>query len=159
MSSPTSNEDLFGNVIIEFMDFDYNHGTGGSLTPKTIDIWPLINLQRKCPDFRVDTQDLSVKDLELAVEDRRDCPNLERGLVQLCGIEDQEAFYGYMDAAITKLEMTSGDGTLSLTFVMKSDHWKDWMCKWTRAVAYAGTNVTHAELGDAVDTWGGEAGM
>lgn len=56
MSSATSKEPVFDNVILEFVNIDIAHGTGGSLPPKTIDIWPLINLQRVFSGSRADMQ-------------------------------------------------------------------------------------------------------
>ena len=158
MSRATSEDEVLGNVVLEFVDAGLNDHIGGFQTVKTLDIWPLITLERIFPGFHGNIQD-PIQSSTFQVP-WRDCPHLVTKLSQLCDIEDSEAFYKCMDASITHLEMTAGDNTVRVTFVMKPDEWEYWMEDWTLAVE--GVEAYRPflyEVNDIVDSWGRKCGM
>jgi hypothetical protein len=165
MPGDTSEDEVLGNVILEFVDAGLGRNTGGLQTVKTLDTWPLIILDRLFPGFRMYIQDPIQRPTYFGVM-RRDCLRRTTILALSCDAKDIEALHNYMYASIANLEMASGDNIVPFTFVMGIACWEDCMVTWTLAVecveTYEGVepySSIRLEMHDVLKSWERNCGM
>ncbi|KAF2623900.1 hypothetical protein BU25DRAFT_451095 [Macroventuria anomochaeta] len=144
----TSDENVLGHVILDFMDDD--RGELGIL-----DIKPLLQLARRAEGFHVEIVD---------VTEPNDCNSptmrsIEETLADLYDIQDMDMFYEYMDEAMTALVVrASEESGVEIIFELSPQYWEDWMGEWSKPDHDPNYRIP-LELEDTVVEWGRQCGM
>ena len=140
--------EIVGSVIVDF----------SASFPSSLDIKPLLLLLRRAKRLHVGTYDI-VQPEDFELPSCISVPDVQDILTELYDIVDIEAFYDYVEVAMTVLEVECDDtkGT-EIVFELGPDYWQDWMGDWSKP-DHDPNYVIPLELGEKVVQWGKGCGM
>lgn len=142
--SCTSDDQIVGSVVIDFC----------ANISSVLDLKPLLLLLRSAENLHVGTYDI------LEVE-HAPVPDIRDILSSLYDIVDMEAFYDYVERAMTMLEVECDETKgVEIVFELNADHWQDWMGIWSRPQDDPQSRVgIPLEIAEDVVQWGRGCGM
>lgn len=149
-SPGTSNDEIAGSVIIDF----------SANVSSILDIKPILLLLHDANNFHVGASDiLEPQDFQLSPH--LPVPDLRDILTYLYDIVDLDAFYDYLEYAMTMLEVECDDTKgVEIVFELDQDHWEPWMGVWSRPQDDPQSRVgIPLEIADNVVEWGKACGM
>lgn len=140
------NEDeILGHVIIDVFDADPQQ-------LRVLDIKPVLQLLRRARKLRVETFDI----MDWLSDNER---GIEATLVDLYDIHDFRAFHGYMEQAMTKVEVRASEEIgVEIVFELRIGAWEEWMGEWSKPDHDPDYRIP-IELEDRVVMWGRLCGM
>lgn len=144
-----SEEQVVGSIIMDITS--YAIPRSGTCT----DIRPLLRLLRRAKGLYVGAHEITYDE----DNSRFPPPSIQEILVQLYDIVDMEAFYDYVERAMTKLEIESDDTKgVEVIFELGPEYWEEWMGIWSKPDHDPHYRIP-LEQGDMVVRWGRECGM
>lgn len=147
-----SEEQVVGSVIMDI---------AGDAFPRystCTDIKPLLRLLRTAKGLYVGAHGITYDD-ELDKTNRFPPPSIQEILIHLYDIIDLEAFYDYVEKAMTQLEIESDDMKgVEIVFELGPGYWEDWMGVWSNPDHDPHYRIP-LEQGDMVVQWGRSCGM
>lgn len=148
----TSDDQTVGSIILDF------RGDDNPFFDSEIDVKPLLRLLRKAKGLYVGSDEI-VADEAFANGTRSAPPHLVDILVRLYDIVDIEAFYDYVESAMTALVVESSESKgVEIIFELEPGHWEDWMGIWSKPDHDPHYRIP-LEQADLVVEWGRMCGM
>ncbi|KAF3035351.1 hypothetical protein E8E12_007428 [Didymella heteroderae] len=148
--SETRDDKIAGSVII---DFSANFSS-------VLDIKPLLMLLRVANNFHVGTYDILEPD-GFQLGQHIPAPDMRDILSDLYDIVDLEAFYNYVESAMTLLEVECDDiKGVKIVFELDPQYWEPWMGVWSRPQDDPQSRIgIPLEIAENVVQWGRQCGM
>ncbi|KAL1592736.1 hypothetical protein SLS60_011152 [Paraconiothyrium brasiliense] len=145
---PDNNDDeIIGSVLI---DLSANFSS-------CLDIKALLHLLRRARNLHVGTYDIIQPESLGRPGDV--VPDIQDILTSLYDIVDLEAFYGYVEKAMTMLEIECDETKgVEIVFELGTDYWEGWMGAWSKPDHDPSYRIP-LELGESVVRWGRGCGM
>lgn len=145
-----SDDQIVGSVIIDVMCSSF------PCDSSCIDIKPLLLLLRRAKNLYVGVHDI-VTDYD--VESLSDTRSIQDTLMLLYDIVDVDAFYDYVEKAMTALEIEyDGEKGVEIVFELGHEYWEEWMAVWSKPDHLPDYRIP-LDLGDRVVEWGRGCGM
>ena len=144
-----SEEQVVGSIVMDITS--YAIPRSGTCT----DIRPLLRLLRRAKGLYVGAHEITYDE----DNSRFPPPSIQEILVQLYDVVDIEAFFDYVERAMTKLEIESDDTKgVEIIFELGPEYWEDWMGIWSKPDHDPDYRIP-LEQEDMVVRWGRECGM
>jgi hypothetical protein len=145
-----SGDQIVGSVIIDVECSNF------PCDSSYVDIRPVLPLLRRAKNLYIGVHDI-VTDYD--VECPSDTRSIQDTLKLLYDIVDMDAFYDYVEKAMTALEIEyDGEKGVEIVFELGRGWWEDWMEVWSKPDHLPDYRIP-LDLGDRVVEWGRGCGM
>lgn len=147
---PGARNEIIGSVIIDF----------STNLSSILDIKPLLQLLRRATNLHVGTYDI-IEPEGFGHRGHIPVPDIRDVLSNLYDIVDLEAFYDYVEGAMTMLEIECDETKgVEIVFELDTDYWEDWMGVWSRPQDDPDSRIgIPLEIAENVVQWGRGCGM
>jgi hypothetical protein len=145
-----SDDQIVGSVIIDVECSSFPRDSS------YVDIRPLLPLLRRAKNLYIGVHDIVTdNDVECLTNTR----SIQDTLTLLYDIVDMDAFYDYVEKAMTALEIEyDGEKGVEIIFELGPEYWEDWMEVWSKLDHLPDYRIP-LDLGDRVVEWGRGCGM
>ena len=153
-----SDDQMVGSVIIDISCTMFPCSPASSCT----DIKPLLPLLRRAKNLHIGVHDFFDGD-NIFADDDFDSPSKTRSIQEtltlLYDIVDLDAFYDYVEKAMTALEIQYDEEKgVEIIFELGHEYWEEWMEVWSKPDHLPNYRIP-LDVGDKVVEWGRGCGM